>query len=64
MAGKVETTEKEPQSLSEVLIGAGDRSVILEIVLRGGSPWGFTLVGGVEYDRPITIAEVSTYRSV
>ncbi len=59
MAEKVETTEKEPPKLSEVLMGVGDRSVVLEILLRGGSPWGFTLVGGVEYNRPITIAEVS-----
>ncbi len=36
-----------------------DSDVFLEVVLRGGKPWGFTLVGGEEYDRPISIAEVS-----
>ena len=43
----------------DVLKMKEDRSdVVLEIVLRGGSPWGMTLVGGEEYDRPLTIAEV------
>ena len=45
--------------MSDVLKMKEDRSeLVLEIVLRGGSPWGFTLVGGDEYDRPLTIAAV------
>ena len=45
--------------VADVLKMKEDRSdVVLEIVLRGGSPWGMTLVGGEEYDRPLAIAEV------
>ena len=32
----------------------------LEVVLRGGRPWGFTLQGGAEVDSPLTIAKVGT----
>ncbi|XP_069130177.1 PDZ and LIM domain protein 3-like [Argopecten irradians] len=29
-----------------------------EVVLKGGSPWGFTLKGGVEVRSPIQISEI------
>lgn len=40
-------------------VGSGEgRAGVLDVVLRGGRPWGLTLVGGDEYNCPLTIAEV------
>lgn len=32
-----------------------------EVVLKGGSPWDFTITGGIEVRSPIQILEVSQY---
>ena len=34
-----------------------------EVVLKGGSPWGFTIAGGIEVRSLIQISEVSQYIS-
>ncbi|ROL43748.1 Protein Shroom2 [Anabarilius grahami] len=31
---------------------------LMEVLLRGGSPWGFTVRGGLEYHEPLIITKV------
>lgn len=33
-----------------------------EVILKGGSPWGFTITGGAEVRSPIQISEVRLFR--
>lgn len=32
----------------------------LRIVMQGPGPWGFRLVGGKDFEQPLTISRVST----
>ena len=34
---------------------------VLDIVLRGGSPWGFALQGGRETRSPLTVSKVGAF---
>jgi len=33
----------------------------LEILVCGGRPWGFSVKGGVESNKPLTISKVNSY---
>lgn len=39
---------------------AGEQWVLVDIVLDGGAPWGFTLRGGLEYQEPLIITKVQS----
>lgn len=34
----------------------------LRVVLQGPGPWGFRLVGGKDFEQPLTISRVSAFR--
>lgn len=34
--------------------------MLLQIVMQGPGPWGFRLVGGKDFEQPLTISRVST----
>lgn len=36
----------------------GENWVLVDVVLTGGAPWGFTLRGGLEYQEPLIITKV------
>ncbi|XP_034164729.2 protein Shroom2 [Pangasianodon hypophthalmus] len=36
----------------------GEKWVLVDVVLIGGAPWGFTLRGGLEYQEPLIITKV------
>ncbi|KAI4877072.1 hypothetical protein NFI96_002402 [Prochilodus magdalenae] len=36
----------------------GEQWELVEVVLTGGAPWGFTLRGGLEYQEPLIITKV------
>lgn len=53
--------ESEPESGEEFTlwdIKENLDSEPFDVVLKGGSPWGFTLTGGAEVRSPIQITEV------
>lgn len=33
----------------------------VEVILRGGAPWGFTLKGGLEHGEPLIISKVRPF---
>lgn len=45
-------------SSEDAAVSVGLSAGKFEVVLRGGSPWGFTLQGGEEVQAPLTVAKV------
>lgn len=38
----------------------GVKWTLVDVVLSGGAPWGFTLRGGLEYQEPLIITKVQS----
>lgn len=38
----------------------GEKWVLVDVVLFGGAPWGFTLRGGLEFQEPLIITKVQS----
>lgn len=38
----------------------GEKWVLVDVVLTGGAPWGFTLRGGLEHQEPLIITKVQS----
>ncbi|GFN76650.1 PDZ and LIM domain protein 7 [Plakobranchus ocellatus] len=55
---QVSETNKAPNSAIEVLVSQGRRP--FEVVLKGGTPWGFALNGGPGTDLPLYISKIVT----
>lgn len=43
--------------------GEGSGWVLVEALLQGGAPWGFTLQGGLEHGEPLIISKVGSRKS-
>lgn len=41
-----------------------DEPVIFQVLLKGGSPWGFSLKGGAEHHCPLVIAKVGLFTKI
>lgn len=37
--------------------------MLVEALLQGGAPWGFTLQGGLEHGEPLIISKVGSARA-
>lgn len=48
------------RSMEQHAGAGGDKWVLVDAVLNGGAPWGFTLRGGLEYQEPLIITKVQS----
>uniref|UniRef100_A0A8B9HPP3 PDZ domain-containing protein n=1 Tax=Astyanax mexicanus TaxID=7994 RepID=A0A8B9HPP3_ASTMX len=47
------------ETIEEPTLGTdGEKWELVDVVLSGGAPWGFTLRGGLEYQEPLIITKV------